>query len=137
MRGGSVDGGCDVVRVEQVPSGRWIVLWWAPWAREGEGGWLVLHGPVKTKEAALIAASGEQDLRAVSQLLPYRILSEADQLVELCAAAVYFGGFAPLTDWQKMAIKTIAEMRRHARWMIEGQGEPQKTTIISEEKENP
>jgi hypothetical protein len=125
-----------VVKIKQITSGRWIVLLWAPWAREGAGGWLVLHGPVETKEAALIAASGERDLRAVPQLLPYRILAEADQLKELCAAALYFGGFAPLTDWQKLAIKTIAEMRRHARRMIEGRGEPQKTTIVSKEKEN-
>lgn len=124
-----------MVRVEQVPSGKWIVLLWAPWAREGKGGWLVLHGPVGTKEVALVAVSGEPDLRAMPQLLPYRILAEADRLKELCAAALYFGGFAPLTDWQKLAIKTIAEMRRHARRMIEGKGGSQKTTTVSKEKE--
>ncbi|HOM99511.1 MAG TPA: hypothetical protein PLM33_04575 [Acidobacteriota bacterium] len=120
MRSGSTHGGGDVVRVEQIPSGRWIVLRWASWAKDGRGSWLILHGPVDTKEAALVAASGEHDLRAVPQLLPYRILAEADRMADLCAAAVYFGGFAPLTDWQKMVIQSVAEMRRHARRMIRG-----------------
>lgn len=119
MRGSCPDGGGDVVKVEEI-GGKWYALRWTSWANSGSGRWLLTHGPYGTKQHAVTAISEERDLTHVPQLLPYRILAEADRLEALRVTAGYFRGFGLRPLWEEHSSRFIFEMREHARKLIGG-----------------
>lgn len=108
------------MKVEPLPSG-WYAYRWASWACEGNGAWLVTHGPYQTKREAVSAISEERDLAQIPQLLPYRILAEAKRMDDLLANAAYFRGLAFPSLWERLAKCVVEKMRIHAHYMIERQ----------------